>query len=93
MLAVIRDATRMLGTIKKVQLAVGVLANIVHVHTVMWQNEGVTRTMDKANGNIAVFYTINGDCLGKIVANCALCEAFCKEGEEGREHRQRPFRL
>ena len=39
--AVIRDATCVLGTIKKMQLAVGVLANIVHVHTVMWQNECV----------------------------------------------------
>ena len=50
----------------------------LNVHTVMWQNECVARTMDKANGNVAVFYTINGDSLGKIVANCTLCKAFCK---------------
>ena len=39
--AIICDATRVLGTFEKMQFAVGVFANIVHIHTVMWQNEGI----------------------------------------------------
>ena len=63
------NTASMLGTIKQVQFAIGVLANVVHIHAVMWLDEGIGRAMDKTNGHVAVFYTVDGDSFGKVVAN------------------------